>query len=77
LTNNGNSKPVWLKNKEEIIEYFNFTPTLFRVFYECGMPVITVNGKYMGHRENIEIWLKNASKQQIDIDELRNGQKHI
>ena len=73
MTDNGNSqKPIWFKKKDEIIAYFNFTEAVFKCFYDAGMPIIKMHGQYMGHRENIEGWLKKISGVQADIDQLKN-----
>jgi len=71
MINNGNNhKPVWFKKKDEIKDHFNWSEAIFRCFYNAGMPVLKMNGQYMGHRENIEEWLKVVSSKQADVDEL-------
>ena len=59
-------KPILLGSKEQICEAIGIGPTLFTRWVERGLPVVKIDGRWTGYKNDIAEFISAYIKQQAD-----------
>ena len=71
MAQNNGHKSIFFTTKKAICDHYRWSDGDFKLFLGLKMPVLRINGRYMGHQENIDNWLKilTAKQNSLDFDE--------
>ena len=50
-----------LKNRQDILDYYEISPGMFKIFIEMGMPARVIGNRWYAHTDNIDEWLKKIT----------------
>lgn len=51
-----------LTSKQEILDYLKISEKLYKKFIRLGMPVLYIDGRCYGHKENLDDFFKSITR---------------